>query len=172
MKHILLLLALIPTTVELGKDIICRREVPKIDAAQAKCLSVTIYGEARGESEQGQVAVAYTALNRAVKSSKSVCNIVLSPKQYSIFNNNPELRAAAMSPHIEPKQKNIIDQKSWDSAMKVANMVIQRVVKDPTNGATHYLAPMVMKAKNYRYPKWSKQYKLVAVIDGHKFFKA
>jgi N-acetylmuramoyl-L-alanine amidase len=170
MKHILLLLALIPTTVELGKDVICRRDTPKIDAAQAKCLATTIYGEARGESEQGQVAVAYTVMNRAV--NRTLCQVALAHKQYSIFNNNPELRAAATSLHINPKQKNIIDQQSWDRAVKVANMVIQRAVKDPTNGATHYLAPIVMKAKHYRYPRWSKEYKLVAVIDGHKFFKA
>lgn len=162
----------VPTLIDVGTLTFCPGPIEKIKQSEIHCLSVTIYGEARGESEQGQVAVAYTALNRAVKSAKSVCNIVLSPKQYSIFNNNPELRAAAMSLHINPKQKNIIDQQSWDRAVKVANMVIQRAVKDPTMGATHYIAPIVMKAKNYRYPKWSKQYKLVAVIDGHKFFKA
>jgi spore germination cell wall hydrolase CwlJ-like protein len=130
---------------------------------------VTIYGEARSESEKGQVAVAYTVLNRAV--NKSLCQVALAPKQYSVFNNNPELRAAATSLHINPKQRNVIDKNSWDQALKVARMVMQKAVKDPTNGATHYIADRVMKAKGYTYPKWSRQYQVVAVIENHKFFK-
>jgi spore germination cell wall hydrolase CwlJ-like protein len=136
---------------------------------QAKCLATMIYGEARGEAERGMVAVAYTALNRAV--NKTVCSVVLAPKQYSIFNNNPELRTAAMSLHLEPRQKNIIDKAGWDQAMMIAIDVFQRKIPDPTNGSTHYLAPIVMKAKGYKYPQWSKQYQLVAVIDNHRFYK-
>lgn len=136
---------------------------------EQKCLATMIYGEARGEAEPGQVAVAYTAVNRAAK--KTVCAVVLAPKQYSIFNNNPALRAAAMSLHVEPKQKNTIDNASWQKAVRVAEKVIGRQVPDPTNGSTHYLAPKVMASKGYVYPKWSKQYTLVTVIDNHKFYK-
>ena len=136
---------------------------------QEKCLATMIYGEARGEAEHGQVAVAYTAMNRAAK--KTVCAVVLAPKQYSIFNDNPALRAAAMSLHVEPKQKNIIDNASWEKAVRVAEKVMRRQVPDPTKGSTHYLAPAVMASKGYTYPKWSKEYSLVAVIDNHKFYK-
>jgi spore germination cell wall hydrolase CwlJ-like protein len=171
MRRLLLLLALIPTTIDVVQQV--PRIVPtpeaKVDTAQVKCLAVTIYGEARSESEKGQVAVAYTVLNRAV--NKSLCQVALAPKQYSVFNNNPELRAAATSLHINPKQRNAIDQNSWDQALKVARMVMQKAVKDPTNGATHYIADRVMKSKGYTYPKWSRQYRVVAVIENHKFFK-
>ena len=136
---------------------------------EQKCLATMIYGEARGEAEHGQVAVAYTAVNRAA--NKTVCAVVLAPKQYSIFNDNPTLRAAAMSLHVEPKQKNIIDNASWEKAVRVAEIVMRRQVPDPTNGSTHYLAPKVMATKGYTYPKWSKEYKLVAVIDNHRFYR-
>lgn len=146
--------------------------VPKkqaIDPSEAKCLATMIYGEARGESERGQIAVAYTAVNRATK--KSVCKVVLAPKQYSVFNNNPALKLAATSIHVEPVQKNSIDEKSWKQAVRVANIVLKKKVEDPTKGATHYLAPELMKKKKYRYPKWSKVYQLTAVIDKHSFYK-
>lgn len=140
-----------------------------IDRAQLDCLATMIYGEARGESRQGQVAVAYTAMNRAVK--KSICDVVLAPKQYSVFNNNPGLRAAAMSHQLEPDQKNLVDRSSWNLAQAVAYDVYTRKVADPTDGATFYVADRVMKAKGYRYPKWTRQYKVVAVIENHRFFK-
>lgn len=175
MKTLIALAALVPLSIS-----IVQHEVPvvgllhpslikTVSAAEEKCLAVTVYGEARGESEKGQIAVAYTVLNRA--KNKSLCQVALAPKQYSIFNNNPELVAAAKSQHIEPRQQNPIDQRSWERAVKVSRLVMQGLVPDPTNGATHYLAPAVMKVKRYRYPKWSKQYTLVSTIDGHKFYK-
>ena len=128
-----------------------------------------IYGEARGEGIKGKIAVAYTAANRAVK--KPVCKVVLAPKQYSIFNDNDALKAAAMSADLNPLQKNIIDEKSWEDSSTVAYMVINKQVKDPTMGSTHYLAPVLMAKLKYKYPKWSKVFKVTVVIDNHKFFK-
>lgn len=140
------------------------------EKSEIKCLATMVYGEARGESEAGKVAVAYSALNRA-KGKKSLCDVVLAPKQYSIFNNNPELRAAAQSLELEPRQANKVEEKAWDRATKVAAKVFRREVPDPTNGSTHYLAPVAMASLGYTYPKWSYQYKKVAVIDNHVFYK-
>ena len=173
MRRLLLLLALIPTSVEVAQTAMCAKlpTIVMVDPAQEKCLAVTIYGEARSEPEQGQIAVAYTILNRAAK-HRTLCDVALAPKQYSVFNNNPKLRAIAVSLHLIPEQKNIIDQKSWDQAVKVAQMVSRKYIEDPTNGATHYLAAKVMKSKGYRYPRWSKEYKMVKEIENHKFYKA
>lgn len=177
MRCLLLSLALVPSallqvyppdpkgTIVFGEPVI----VEEHDPAQEKCLATMIYGEARGEPELGQVAVAFTAVNRA--QNRSVCDVVLAPMQYSIFNDNPALRAAAMSLHIEPKHKNYVDQQSWPMAVKVAQAVMRKKVSDPTKGATHYLAPIAMEALGYEYPEWSKQYRMVAVIHGHKFYK-
>ena len=162
-------LLFIPGLVAQATLIMCYGRFEPVDVEQEKCLAVMVYGEARGESEAGKVAVAYTALNRAAK--KTVCKVVLAPKQYSIFNNNPALRAAALSLHVEPAQKNSIDKESWEKSLLVASNVLRRLVPDPTNGSTHYLAPKVMASKGYVYPKWSKEYKLVAVVDNHKFYK-
>jgi spore germination cell wall hydrolase CwlJ-like protein len=139
------------------------------ELAEQKCLATMVYGEARGEPLDGKIAVAYSAVNRATK--KSVCDVVLAPKQYSIFNNNPALKAAATSLHIEPRQKNKIDNESWERSVEVAKLVLAGKVSDPTDGATHYIADKVMKSKGYRYPRWSKQYTQVAEIGGHRFFK-
>lgn len=169
-----LLLAIIPALLQVDYEpMACYpsayQHIIKIDPKQEKCLATAIYGESRGEPDMGQVAVAYVIMNRAVK--KPVCDVVLAPKQFSIFNNNPSLRAAAMSAHLEPMQKNVIDEKGWQLAKDVAAVVIRKQMEDPTNGATHYLSPTVMAQKGYTYPKWSKIYKLKAIIEKHKFYK-
>lgn len=177
MRYTFLLMAMMPAALtsgchptDKGRIIFGEPVITAIgDPEQEKCLATMIYGEARGEPEIGQVAVAYTAMNRAV--NRSVCDVVLAPKQYSIFNDNPALKAAALSLHIEPKHKNITDKNAWPLAVKVARDVLRKSVPDPTKGATHYLAPVAMESLGYEYPEWSKEYKLVATIHGHQFYK-
>ena len=176
MRYVFLpLLAAIPFGLTPDQPKVCHAPIylpVVVDPVQEKCLATMIWGEARGESTEGMAAVAHTALNRAAKSPKSgVCKVVLAPKQYSIFNNNTALRRAAMSKDIIPTLKNPIDQASWLKSVEVAGMVMRGVLTDPTNGATFYLAPKMMKIKGYTYPKWSKEYKIVAIIDSHSFYK-
>lgn len=141
---------------------------PKIDPKQEKCLATAIYGEARGESITGQLAMAYTIINRTVKSrKKTVCDIILAPKQYSIFNNNAALKTAAMSANLEPMQKNVIDKQSWQLATEIAAVVIRKQIADPGKGATHYVA---YKSLN-RIPKWTYKFTKIVLIGNHTFFK-
>jgi len=173
MRHLFLLVALLPTSLSSGilsyKSEQILPKVAKIDPQETKCLAVAIYGEARGEAVRGQVAVAYSAVNRAVK--RRICDVVLAPKQYSAFNNNQALQAAAQSLTLEPLQKNKVDNESWKTALQVAENVLSKKVEDPTNGATHYLSDRVMHLKHYHYPKWSREYTMVVEIDNHKFYK-
>lgn len=170
-KSILLFAALVPT-VMLGCDNVTKCYIFKpnvYDVASEKCLATAIYGEAQGEPAIGKVAVAYTVLNRAVK--KPVCAVVLAPKQYSIFNNNPALRAAAMDLNLDPKQRNIVETWAWQESVKIAQMVMRKEIPDPTFGSTHYLAPNLMKRLKYKFPKWSRQYEVTVVINNHTFYK-
>ena len=177
MRNIILLLAIVPSI--LSQEYIpishyAPNSAPvavKIDAKDAKCLAVTIYGEARSEPEKGMIAVAYTVITRSILRKKAVCSIALAPKQYSIFNGNPALRAAAMSPHLEPIQKNEIDKQDWAASMKVAESVLKKEVEDPTKGATHYIAPIVMRQKRYTTPGWTKTFTKMGTIGNHVFFK-
>jgi spore germination cell wall hydrolase CwlJ-like protein len=139
------------------------------DPVEVKCLATMVYGEARGEPEIGQVAVAYTAVNRAGNSK--VCDAVLAPKQYSVFNDNPALVAAAKNPQIEPSRVGMTDTVAWKLAVSVAQKVLRKKVKDPTKGSTHYLAPAAMEALGYEYPQWSREFEMTTVIYSHQFYK-
>lgn len=172
MRYLCLIPLLFPITPSGGNLNYCPIIWPQkteINQHDQKCLAVTIYGEARGESEQGMQAVAYTVLNRAVK--KALCSVVLAPKQYSVYNGNALMRAIAIDPILVPKQKNIIDTNNWNLSIKVAQDVLRRDIPDITHGATHYLNDHLMHLKHYHYPKWSKEYTITVIIDNHKFFK-
>lgn len=171
MRYLIVIPALmVPIMVGTGMTTMCYREpFLKTDPTQAKCLATMVYGEARGESITGKIAVAFSAINRA--KNKSLCQIVLAPHQYSIFNNNPTLRKVALSSSIVPKQKNQIDNDSWDDSKLVAELAISGDLTDPTKGATHYIAPKIMAKNHYIYPRWTREYVLVATIDNHKFYK-
>ncbi len=174
---LVLFIAAFPCTLGFAQHNACYAPIPvqlmktesSVNAKERKCLATMIYGEARGESQRGMAAVAWTAKNRA--KNKTICDVVLAPMQYSVFNDNPALRQAALSIDIAPRQKNPIDEKSWQTAMAVADGVLSGKIQDPTLGSTHYLAPSLMKKNGWTYPKWARQYTLVTVIDNHKFFK-
>ena len=123
-------------------------------------LARTIFGEARSEPFQGQVAVAWVVRNRADHPTwwgSTVRDVCRRPYQFSCWNENdpnlPKLQAATSAdPHFL-------------RALGIAALVIQRDLYDPTNGATHYVADYIDP------PEWSAQMVPVVTIGHHKFFK-
>jgi spore germination cell wall hydrolase CwlJ-like protein len=77
-----------------------------------------------------------------------------------------------MSLRVIPTGMNVIDKAAWKKSFEIAKAVLQKTIPDPTNGATHYLSPVAMKALHYQYPTWSHQFELVAVIENHQFYRA
>jgi spore germination cell wall hydrolase CwlJ-like protein len=147
-------------------------EYKKIDLREHRCLAVMIYGEARGESKLGQYAVAYTAINRASgQKNGTVCSIVLAPGQYTIFNDNPAMRTAALNLKISPTRFGLSDKDAWERSQRIAQDALKQEIPDPTKGATNYLAPTLMKVLGYQWPPWTKKFKMTVVIENHHFFK-
>lgn len=166
MKQTLFLLALLPSTLSISHHTTCFKNTPKVDPLQIHCLATTIYGEGRGESTMGQVAIAFTVVNRAV--NKSLCQVALAKKQYSIFNGKSHLRTVANNLKLEPKYANHIDRISWAKANAIAKMVLMKSVKDPTYNSTHYVAYKSLK----HIPKWTHELKITVKIENHTFFKS
>jgi N-acetylmuramoyl-L-alanine amidase len=120
--------------------------------AAVLCLALNVYQEARGEPQKGQFAVALVTMNRAQWNPKRVCTEVYKPHQFSwTMTERRDVR-----PNLKSKE--------WKLAMKVASMTIRGQVLDITRGSTHFHAV-------YVNPYWSKQYKLVASIGQHKFYR-
>lgn len=154
-------------------DIDAKPFVPEFSEADYKCLATTIYGEARGESLTGMIAVGYTAKNRYNDirfKEETICDIVLADYQYSVFNGNEKMKFIAQNLDATPKFKDIHQEAAWEFSKLAAKLVLQGKAEDVTNGATFYLAPKAMKKLKYKLPRWAKEYEYAATVGGHKFY--
>ena len=128
-------------------------------------LARTLWGEARGETLAGMVAVAWTIRNRVndgkAKSwwGEGYAGVCLKPYQFSCWNkkdpNFPFLRGAKPIPVAEMAM-----------AVMVATAVMDGAFPDPTGGATHYHATTMPKP-----PAWAAKAKQTLKLGHHLFFK-
>lgn len=127
-------------------------------------LARTLWGEARGETLAGMVAVAWTIRNRVsdgkAKSwwGEGYAGVCLKPYQFSCWNKNdpnfPFLSGAKSIPVAEMAK-----------AVMVATAVMDGAYPDPTGGATHYYATTMPKA-----PDWAAKAKQTLKLGHHIFF--
>lgn len=128
-------------------------------------LARTLWGEARGEGLNGQIAVAWTIRNRVndgrAKSwwGEGYSGVCLKPWQFSCWNKNDPNYA-----HLSGAKA--IPAGQLAQAQKAADLVMSGSVEDPTNGATHYYATTMPKP-----PTWVKGAKETLRMGHHIFFK-
>jgi len=123
-----------------------------VDEAELHCLAQNIYHEARGQSEEGQFAVAFVTMNRVMHLSfpDTVCDVVFQPYQFSWTHQN-----------VVIDRTNIIERQAWENSLRIALAVLIGDVYNDMYGITHYHATSVN-------PNWG--YRLAMQIDDHKFF--
>lgn len=126
---------------------------------QVVCLARNIYYESRGESLQGQVAVAKVTLTRLDEGyARTVCGVVnqRSPAgcQFEWVCNQSLPRPAGQL---------------WQQAVALSALLLHAprdTVEDPTNGATHFHATYI----KWR-PKWARDKDSVQRIGNHIFYR-
>jgi len=118
-------------------------------------LAKTIFGEARGEPHEGQVAVACVILNRW-KSKKwfagpTIAATCLKPYQFSCWNKS------------DPNSQKIA-KLSYAQYSKYFDVIKEAEAHDVTNGATHYHTEGI-------HPKWAEGITPCKVFAHHVFYK-
>ncbi len=116
------------------------------------CLAVAIYHEARGESREGQAAVASVILQRAAVPNRwgsTACEVVV-PVQFSFLRSD-----RSFAP--------ITDFAAWERAKEVATVAIVEGPDPWLDGADHY------HTKNVN-PSWNREMPVVAHIGDHIFY--
>jgi spore germination cell wall hydrolase CwlJ-like protein len=114
------------------------------------CLARNIYHEARGESIEGQLAVAQVTVNR-VRSGKfqpTVCGVVHAHRQFSWTLD---------------KRKKIKDSKAWQASKVIARAVLTQNIRLPNFEALYFHTHQVK-------PRWNRNKQVVAVIGNHIFY--
>lgn len=96
-------------------------------------LAMLVWGEARGESPEGRLAVAWVAKNRAVRRGWSLASVILQPWQFSAFNRDDPNRTKM----LEPTKHDLPEV--WDACAIAAQSVLAGLEPDTSNSADHYV---------------------------------
>lgn len=123
-----------------------------------QCLSEALYFEARGETVEGQFAVAEVILNR-VESPRfpdSVCGVV--------EQGTGARHACQFSYNCDGRPEHIAEPIAWAHVGKVARAVLDDGPRELTDGATHYHTIAVN-------PGWAHVYEHTAQIGVHRFYR-
>jgi spore germination cell wall hydrolase CwlJ-like protein len=121
---------------------------------QTNCLATAVYFEARGESLEGQLAVAHVVMNRAAsgKYPPDWCSVVKQPAQFS-FVRNGRFPAADT------------DCDAWRKAEAVAQLAAANIVPSVEPDVLWYHA-------TYVAPSWGSRLNMVERIGAHLFYRA
>lgn len=131
-------------------------------------LALTVWGEARGEPIEGQIAVASVVRNRALRLGYEWVRVCLANGQFSCFNeNDPNLPKILMAAEnlLSPEPTLLLAQALW-----IADGVIKGVVRDNTRGSQNYLTTDLLHSE--KAPRWTFDRPILAVIGGHSFLTA
>lgn len=123
---------------------------------QAHCIAVAVYHEARGESLEGQLAVARVIMNRAAsgKYPSSWCGTVKQPWQFSFVNPR-----TGEYPSINESSA------AWSRALGVTRLAIANAVPTLSTDVLWYHA-------DYVAPSWGRRLARAQKIGTHIFYRA
>ncbi|TFI57012.1 cell wall hydrolase [Sphingomonas parva] len=133
-------------------ELVMAHEGDKADDDEQDCLAKAVYFEARGESTEGQLAVAEVVMNRAASGRypPSLCKVVTQPAQFSFVRKGrvpqPNFASAA-----------------WRKAVGVARTALAKLVDTLPSGVLWYHA-------DYVKPSWGRRLNRTAQIGVHIFY--
>lgn len=123
---------------------------------QANCMAVAVYHEARGETLEGQLAVARVIMNRAAsgKYPTSWCGVVKQPWQFSFVNPRTGVMPG-------------VDQASaaWKKAQGITRLAMANAVRSVPTDCLWYHA-------DYVAPSWGRRLTRVEKIGAHIFYRS
>lgn len=135
-------------------------EVPAVDGGpEWRCMAEALYFEARGESVEGQFAVAEVILNRVDNSRfpDTICGVVNQGSGRGKYN-------CQFTYTCDGKLEVISEERAWAQVGKVARLSMQLDERPLTHGATFYHT-------NYVNPSWASKFPRTATIGVHHFYK-
>ena len=121
---------------------------------QTNCLATAVYFEARGESLEGQLAVARVVMNRASSGRypPDWCSVVKQPAQFSFVRHGE-------FPYVDTNSD------AWRKAEAIAELAAANVVPSVGSDVLWYHA-------DYVAPNWGQRLSVVEKIGAHIFYKA
>jgi len=123
-----------------------------------RCLATALYFEARGESVEGQFAVAEVILNRvdSPRYPDTICNVV--------YQGARTGGGCQFSFACDGRPETIGERRAYDRVSKIARLMKDGAPRLLTSGATHFHTRAVA-------PRWSRKFDRTAEIGAHLFYR-
>lgn len=140
------------------------------DLTLDEIAALTIWGEARGEPVEGQIAVGFVIIHRALsKKYGNIRDACLAPKQFSCWNEDDPNRELMLKIgdqfNLQYVTDRVLRQAHW-----IARGLIQDSFVDNTSNALNYMTKDLFHSE--RRPSWAKNVTRVKEIGNHVFFTA
>jgi N-acetylmuramoyl-L-alanine amidase len=121
---------------------------------ETSCLATAVYFEARGESLEGQLAVAHVVMNRAASGRypPDWCSVVKQPAQFSFVRHGE-------FPSVDTNCD------AWRKAEAIAELAASNIVPSVSPDVLWYHA-------DYVAPAWRRNLQEVQQIGAHIFYRA
>lgn len=129
-------------------------------------LALTIYGESRGESIEGQIAVGCVVRNRVRTSIKTYKEVVLEPKQFSCWNIDDPNRMVLEKLAGDIVNGIVPNNSRLRQALFIATGIINDDLLDNTKGAKNYITNELYDTGKI---KWASKLTPSRVIGNHVF---
>lgn len=125
-------------------------------------MAKTVWGEARGESVKGQIAVAWVIKNRADNPKwwgKTIEEVCLKKYQFSCWLESDPNRA----------KMDKLTEEDLQEQIEICQSVLDEKVTDPTDGANHYHTTGIL-------PSWARNdddtiKQPITTIGNHLFYR-
>ena len=139
------------------------------NAREIDILARTVYGEARGETAQGQQAVLSTILNRVKKGGwwgATIEEVCKKPYQFSCWNPETTSDKQSGRANYERMISVTTSDPTFAYIYELSKSAVEnggQLLNDYSNGATHYHAKSVN-------PSWANKLTKTAEIGNHIFY--
>lgn len=133
--------------------------------SEEHCLALNLYHEARGVSQEDQLAVAHTTLNRVASEHfpDTVCGVITQAKRK---DGKIVRHKCQFSWYCDGRSDKPKDAEAWERAKRIADLAVRwyDAGEDLSEGATFYHA-------NWTRPYWVDAFERTVQLDGHTFYK-
>ena len=132
-------------------SLVSAQEMPDALDRETECLAGAVYFEAKGESLDGQLAVAEVVLNRAESGRfrDTICGVVFQPRQFSFVRGSD----------FPPINR---DSRAWSRAVAIAQIAKSDHWDSSVDDALFFHASRVS-------PRWKRQ--RIAQLGNHVFYR-
>lgn len=127
-----------------------------------EALTLTIWGEARGEPIEGKIGVAMVMRNRWLnhyRGAGSYVDVCTAHAQFSAWTDEAEEMTVGENEYSSGRLDVVMDL-----CKEIATATIMGLLADNTHGANHYYADSIAA------PTWAVGATLLATLGHHRFY--